>query len=163
MFSPTHTPPPLESGSEDEEDFDLPLIDLATPKKLKLAAASEPTSPTTSTSLNGRTSGSVTGSGPHTKPPSVSSPAKIISSAATLPHNLESVLDRKFKEAKVDVRTMAEGLKHLSPLRVEGGRKKVSESKRRAREVRKFSHKLKEKTEMEDKVSCDFKVTAILE
>ena len=143
MFSPTHTPP-LESGSEDEGDSDLPDIKVGTPKKPKLETAAEPR----------------VGLGALENPLCASSPARSSSTAATTISSplqekpvaiSNAVRDRLFKTATFGVRAMVDGLSYLSPVKMESS-SGTSESKKTANRVKKLARTLKEKTDMEKKV-----------
>ena len=157
MFSPTHTPP-LESGSEDEGDSDLPDIKVGTPKKAKLEAAAEP-KPHLPNPSNGGSSSRV-GLGALENPLCASSPARSSSTAATTISSplqekpvaiSNAVRDRLFKTATFGVRAMVDGLSYLSPVKMESS-SGTSESKKTANRVKKLARTLKEKTDMEKKV-----------
>ena len=163
MFSPTHTPP-LESASEDEGDSDLPLINLGTPKKPKLEPVSPgPFPPGASPSTSGSCvdqNDSTARSTASRKLSSAFSPPRPSSGEGGPPHGEptaapNSLRDHVFMVARGDVRAMADGIKHLSPLKFEpaGGSRGTSDSRRTANKVRKLSRSLKEKTAMEKKVS----------
>lgn len=160
MFSPTHTPP-LESGSEDEGDFDLPDISVGTPKKQKKQAAAEPGSsklpPAHGPSLGGSSSGF---SAPVESFPRAFSPAGSSSTAAGTLKSLfpdkptdspNTVREHLFKSASGDVRAMEDSLRFLSPVKMESNRE-INDSKRTAKKVKKLARTLKEKTDMEKKV-----------
>ena len=159
MFSPTHTLP-LESGSEDDEDSDLPLINIGTPKKPKTGAAanSEATkSLPIHSRFHGDSSDFVSSSQLHEGPPRAFPPA---ASSSTTTNAFRAPLSGKppavspsalFKTAREEVRTMADGLRNLSPVKVESSRGS-SESKRTAKKVRKLARSLKKETDMEKKV-----------
>ncbi|CAI8055871.1 hypothetical protein GBAR_LOCUS30462 [Geodia barretti] len=157
MFSPTNTPP-LESGSEDEGDSDLPDIKVGTPKKPKLEAAAEP-KPHLPNPSNGGSSSRV-GLGALENPLCASSPARSSSTAATTISSplqekpvaiSNAVRDRLFKTATFGVRAMVDGLSYLSPVKMESS-SGTSESKKTANRVKKLARTLKEKTDMEKKL-----------
>ena len=148
MFSPTHTPPP-ESSSEGEDD--LPIVDIGTPRKLP-KLGNEPTLPT-----------KCTDPAASSKPAHVSSP----SSSTLLPAHFQGNVKpaahsdshrEKFKSTIVAARSqntfqsITDDLKDLSPLKVERHRG-ANESRKTANKVKKLSKSLKEKAEMERKVS----------
>lgn len=159
MFSPTHTPP-LESGSEDEGDFDLPDISVGTPKKQKIQAAAEPGS-SKPPLAKGPSLGSSSGfSAPVESFPRAFSPAGSSSAAAgtlkSLPPDKpadspNTVREHLFKSASGDVRAMEDSLRFLSPVKMESSRE-INDSKRTAKKVKKLAQTLKEKADREKKV-----------
>ena len=165
MFSPTHTPP-LESGSEDEGDLDLPDINVGTPNKkpkLEAPAAAEPNpSSARLPRLSSRGSSSSDCCASENPPPSFSPARRNSTSASTVARSLPNeekpaasptaaVRDNLFKSARFDVRVMVDGLRYLSPVKIDDSRE-INQSKKTANRVKKLTRNLKEKTDLEKKV-----------
>ena len=162
MFSPTHTPPP-ESSSEDEDDINLPMVDLGTPKKPKLenesqAQQTQATEPRVSHTAACPPSGSVISCTTHcTGSSSISTDASVAAASSTavlssIQADIKFNYKRRLEVAKKEYQLMADGMKNSSPIKVES-LKATNESKRTAKKVKKLSKSLQEKTEMERTVS----------
>ena len=159
MFSPTHTPPP-ESSSEDEDDINLPMVDLGTPKKPKLenesqAEQTQATEPRVSTAAC-PPSGSVISCTTHcTGSSSISTDASVAAASSTAAIQADSKFNYKRRlevYSKEGVSVNGGRDENSSPIKAES-LKATNESKRTAKKVKKLSKSLQEKTEMERTVS----------
>ena len=156
------TPPPQVPGSSDEEeDLDLPTFGIR--KAQKLQTPSPPSAPPES-ALN------LPAPAHAISPPPALAPVPVLGSAraprqqqqkheavhprsktSRPPHKLSS-FSSSSSHRKLPL-TYLEELKSLSPFKVPGERDKIN-VKENDRKVKKISKRLKEKTELEKKVSC---------
>lgn len=159
--SPSHTPPPPDLSSEEEEDeIDLPVFSLGTSLKVQKL---EPLDSPRVTSLALRpAAASPTGPSHVISPPRVPTPPQ----HEQQEQPSQSVTPEEVHRPKVTIppkqdpgrregfrlHADLEELKNLSPLK-SSGLKTRNESRKTARKVQKLSKTLKEKSEIERKVS----------
>ena len=168
MFSPTHTL--LAESSEDEDDVDLPVIDMGTPKKPRVETGAraeqiQPTKPsvpskTSTISSNLITTARKSAPASNNNPSSTSSPTGPPTSMSSTLFNahMPTQLVAKLDATHGDKRTapmetspfMTDG---LSPIKSVDGYRTMGDSKRTAVKVKKLTKSLKEKTDMKKKVS----------
>lgn len=154
-LSPSCTPPPPDLSSEEEEEIDLPVFGTGTPLKVqKLETPDSPTSLGTTAAASATEPPHVTSLPRAPTPPqqqeqpSQSVPREEVHRPKiSIPPKLDPVKREGFR-----LHADLEELKNLSPLKP-SGLKTRNESIKTARKVQKLSKTLKEKTEIEKKVS----------
>lgn len=150
-LSPSHSPPPPDASSEEEEDIDLPAF--GTAPSLKVQKLDTPESPISFSTAAAAPGPSHVTSLPRalTFPQQQEQPSQSV--AAERPKNPTPPKKHLVKMEDLQSYAHLEELRNLSPLKLSGP-KASYESRKAARKVQKLSKTLKEKSEIEKKVSC---------